>query len=169
VTEPRAAPPSPAVRIGHGFDAHRFGEGDGIVIGGVRIPFTRGIVAHSDGDVLIHALCDALLGAIGLGDIGARFPDTDPRFRGADSRTLLRDVCAEVERRGWRVANVDVTVIAEAPRLAPHIDAMRARLSDDLGVDPERVNVKATTTERMGYLGRGEGLASHAVVLLERA
>jgi 2-C-methyl-D-erythritol 2,4-cyclodiphosphate synthase len=155
------------MRIGHGFDVHAFGTGDGVVIGGVRIPYDRGVMAHSDGDVALHALCDALLGAAGLGDIGGMFPDNDPQWAGADSRVLLRRVVAALAAAGWRALNVDVTVIAQAPRLAPHIPDMRARIAADLGIDAGAVNVKATTTERLGYIGRGEGLAAHAVALLE--
>jgi len=157
------------MRIGHGFDVHAFGPGDQVVIGGVSIPHDRGVVAHSDGDVALHALCDALLGAAGLGDIGGMFPDTDPRWAGADSRKLLRDVVARLAAQGLAVANADLTVIAQAPRLAPYIGEMRARIAADLGIAVERVNVKATTTERLGYIGRGEGLAAHAVALLRDA
>lgn len=155
------------MRIGHGYDAHRFGPGDGIVVGGVRIAFERGVIAHSDGDVLLHALCDALLGAAGLGDIGDRFPASDPRWAGASSRELLRTVCAEAAAAGWRPVNVDATVVAEAPRLAGHREAMRANVAADLGLEPGAVGIKATTTEGMGFTGRGEGIAAHAVVLLE--
>ena len=154
------------MRIGHGFDVHAFGPGERVVIGGVSIPHDHGVVAHSDGDVALHALCDALLGAAALGDIGGMFPDTDPRWAGADSRTLLRDVVARLAAQGLAVANADLTVIAQAPRLAPHIAEMRVRIAADLGIPPDRVNVKATTTERLGYIGRGEGLAAHAVALL---
>jgi 2-C-methyl-D-erythritol 2,4-cyclodiphosphate synthase len=157
------------MRIGHGFDVHAFGPGERVVIGGVSIPHDHGVVAHSDGDVALHALCDALLGAAGLGDIGGMFPDTDPRWAGADSRALLRVVVARLAAQGLAVANADLTVIAQAPRLAPHIGEMRARIAADLGIAPERVNVKATTTERLGYIGRGEGLAAHAVALLRDA
>ncbi len=157
------------MRIGHGYDVHRFGDGDGIVIGGVRIPHDRGLVAHSDGDVLIHALCDALLGAIAVGDIGRHFPDTDPANAGIDSRLLLREVMRQVQAAGWSLANLDTTIVAQAPKMAPHIDAMRRNLAADLVVGVDRVNVKATTTERLGFAGRGEGIAAHAVVLLERA
>jgi len=157
------------VRIGHGYDVHRFGDGDGIVIGGVRIPHDRGLVAHSDGDVLIHALCDALLGAIAAGDIGHHFPDTDPANAGIDSRLLLREVIRRVHAAGWRLANLDTTIVAQAPKMAPHIETMRANLAADLAVGIDRVNVKATTTERLGFAGRGEGIAAHAVVLLEAA
>lgn len=154
------------MRIGHGYDVHAFGPGASVVIGGVRIAHDHGVVAHSDGDVALHALCDALLGAAGLGDIGGLFPDSDPRWAGADSRDLLRQVVARLAGLGLGVANVDLTVIAQAPRLAPHIAAMRACIAADLGIPPACVNVKATTTERLGYIGRGEGLAAHAVALL---
>ncbi len=154
------------MRIGHGYDAHRFCEGDAVVIGGVRIPHDRGLAAHSDGDVLLHAVCDALLGALALGDIGHHFPDDDPAYAGIDSRVLLRRVMAEVSGRGWRLGNLDATVIAQAPRLGPHIPAMREHLAADLEAEVSQVNVKATTTERMGFTGRGEGIAAHAVVLL---
>lgn len=157
------------MRIGHGFDVHAFGEGSAVRVGGVSIPHTRGVVAHSDGDVALHALCDALLGAAGLGDIGGMFPDTDPRWQGADSRDLLRAVVARVAEQGLRVANVDLTLVAQAPRMAAHIPQMRAHIAADLGIEAGRVNVKATTTERMGYIGRGEGLAAYAVALLEDA
>lgn len=154
------------MRIGHGFDAHRLCEGDHIIIGGVRIPHTHGMLAHSDGDVLIHAICDALLGAIAGGDIGRLFPDTDPAFAGVDSTLLLERVMQEVVARGYRVGNLDATVIAQAPRMQPHVEAMRERISGLLGVRVDEVNVKATTTEKMGYTGRGEGISAHAVVLL---
>jgi 2-C-methyl-D-erythritol 2,4-cyclodiphosphate synthase len=154
------------MRIGHGFDAHRCGEGDHVIIGGVRIAHDRGLVAHSDGDVLVHALCDALLGAAALGDIGRHFPDSDVAYQDIDSRILLRRVLSSLHERGWRVGNVDCTVVAQAPRMAMHIAAMCANLAADLQVGPEQVNVKATTTERMGYTGRGEGIAAHAVALL---
>jgi 2-C-methyl-D-erythritol 2,4-cyclodiphosphate synthase len=153
--------------VGHGFDAHRFADGRPLVLGGVRIPHERGMEAHSDGDVALHALCDALLGAAGLGDIGAHFPDTDPAFRDLSSRVLLASVVASVRERGWRPVNADLTIIAQVPRLAAHITAMRAHVAADLGVDDAAVNVKATTTERMGWIGREEGIAAHAVVLLE--
>ncbi len=154
------------MRIGHGYDAHRFGSGHHIVLGGVSIPHDRGLVAHSDGDVLIHALCDALLGAAGLGDIGRHFPDADPAFKGIDSRILLRRVVQELQQLGFRPGNVDATVIAQQPRLGNHIETMQIRLADDLGIDSSQVNIKATTTERMGFTGRGEGIAAHAVVLI---
>jgi len=156
------------VRVGHGFDAHRFAPGRRLVLGGVEVPFDRGLAAHSDGDVVIHALCDALLGAAALGDIGRHFPDTSEAFAGIDSRVLLRRVSALLEERRLAVANADVTVVAQAPRLAAHLDAMRANLAADLGIDRERVNVKATTTEHMGFTGRGEGIAAFAVAVLVR-
>ena len=154
------------MRIGHGFDVHAFGPGEFITLGGVRIPHTHGLIAHSDGDVLLHALCDALLGAAGLGDIGWHFPDHDPEFRNIDSRLLLRRVVGLLEERRLVVSNVDATIIAQAPRMAPYIPAMRGPLATDLGVTADRINVKATTTERLGYIGRGEGIAVHAVALL---
>jgi 2-C-methyl-D-erythritol 4-phosphate cytidylyltransferase/2-C-methyl-D-erythritol 2,4-cyclodiphosphate synthase len=157
------------MRIGQGFDVHAFGDGDHVVLGGVRIAHERGVIAHSDGDVVIHALCDALLGALGKGDIGRHFPDTDPRYRGADSRLFLRTVAAMVREAGYRLVNADVTVLAEAPRIAAHRGAMAANLAQDLDVAPELINIKATTTERMGFVGRGEGLAAQAAVLLEGA
>ena len=155
------------MRIGFGTDIHAFGPGDSVVIAGVRLPHSRGVRAHSDGDVALHALCDALLGALGEGDIGRHFPDTDPRWRGADSRLFLRRVAAMVAERGWRLGNADLSVIAEAPKLAPHIAAMQANLAADLGVEPDRIGIKATTHEKLGALGRGEGIAAHAVVLVE--
>ena len=155
------------MRIGHGFDAHRFCEGDHVVIGGVRIPHSHGMLAHSDGDVLIHAVCDALLGALALGDIGRHFPDTDPALEGVDSALLLEQVMQQVRGRGYRVGNLDATLIAQAPRMGPHIEAMRDRLAELLQTDPGQVNVMATTTEKMGYTGRGEGISAHAVVLLQ--
>lgn len=155
------------MRIGHGYDIHALGPGDHVTLGGLRIAHERGLVAHSDGDVLIHALCDALLGALALGDIGRHFPPTDPQWRGADSRLFLRRVAAMVAERGWRLGNADLSVIAEAPKLAPHVAAMQANLAADLGVEPDRIGIKATTHEKLGALGRGEGIAAHAVVLLE--
>jgi len=154
------------MRIGHGFDVHAFTPGARLVLGGVTIPHDCGLAAHSDGDVLIHALCDALLGAAGLGDIGRHFPDTDPRYAGIDSRVLLRQVIGRLREQGLRVGNVDTTVVAQAPRLAPHVEAMRANLAEDLRVAVGQVNVKATTTERLGFTGRGEGIAAFAVALL---
>jgi len=154
------------MRIGHGFDAHRFTPGRRLVLGGVAIPFDRGLLAHSDGDVVIHALCDALLGAAGLGDIGHYFPDTAVEFAGIDSRILLRRVVKYIREIGLTLGNADLTMIAQAPRLSPHIPAMRDTLATDLEVTPGQINLKATTTERMGYIGREEGIAVHAVVLL---
>ena len=152
--------------IGQGFDAHRFAPGRPLVLGGVRIPHPQGMAAHSDGDVAIHALCDALLGAAGLGDIGRHFPDTDAAYAGIDSRILLRRVIGSLRERGLSVQNADLTIVAQAPRLAPHLSAMCETLAGDLGCEPARVNVKATTTEHMGFTGRGEGIAAFAVVLL---
>lgn len=154
------------MRIGHGYDVHRFGEGEFITLGGVRIAHRAGLLAHSDGDVLLHALSDALLGAAALGDIGKHFPDTDPRFKGADSRALLRHVVELVKAKGWAVANVDATIVAQAPKMAPHIPAMRQCIAQDLQVTLDQVNVKATTTEQLGFTGREEGIAVHAVALL---
>lgn len=154
------------MRIGHGFDVHAYGPGDHLMVGGVAIPHSQGVIAHSDGDVALHALCDALLGAAALGDLGGMFPDTDPQWAGADSRKLLRRVMERVTRDGWRVGNADLTLIAQSPRMAPHIGEMRSRIAADLGVALSQVNLKATTTERLGFTGRGEGLAAHAVVLL---
>lgn len=154
------------MRIGHGFDVHAFGPGEAVTLGGVRIAHDQGLIAHSDGDVVLHALCDALLGAAGLGDIGRHFPDTDVRWRGADSRDLLRRVLALVTAAGLRPGNVDVTVLAQAPRIAPHVTAMQEHIAADLGLPAARVNVKATTTEALGFVGRREGIAVHAVALL---
>ena len=156
-------------RIGHGFDVHAFGEGDHVMLGGVRIPFARGLDAHSDGDVVIHALCDAMLGALALGDIGTHFPPADPRWRDADSRAFLRHCNALVRERGWMLGNADITVICERPKVGPHAAAMRAMLADDLGVDVDAVSIKATTTETLGFTGRGEGIAAQATCLLARA
>lgn len=154
------------MRIGHGYDVHRFCDGDFITLGGVRIPHKCGLLAHSDGDVLLHALSDALLGAAALGDIGKHFPDTDPQFKGADSRVLLRHVVAIVKAKGWQVGNVDATIVAQAPKMAPHIETMRQLIAEDLQVELDQVNVKATTTEKLGFTGREEGIAVHAVALL---
>lgn len=156
-------------RIGQGFDVHRYTDGDHVVLGGVRIPHERGVDAHSDGDVVLHALCDALLGALALGDIGQHFPPGDPQWKDADSRVLLGAVRRLVEGAGWRTVNCDLTVICERPRVMPHATAMRANIAADLGVAIDAVSVKATTAERMGFTGRGEGLAALAVVLLARA
>jgi 2-C-methyl-D-erythritol 4-phosphate cytidylyltransferase/2-C-methyl-D-erythritol 2,4-cyclodiphosphate synthase len=154
------------MRVGQGFDVHAFGEGDHVILGGVRIAHPKGVVAHSDGDVIIHALCDALLGAMGDGDIGQHFPDSDPRYRGADSRVFLRVVAARMRTAGLSLINADITVLAEAPRIAAHRNAMAANLSADLGIGAQLINIKATTTERLGFIGRGEGLAALACVLL---
>ncbi len=154
------------MRIGHGYDAHRLVTGRPLVLGGVTIPHSHGLEAHSDGDVLIHALCDALLGAAGLGDIGKHFPDTDAAFKNIDSRVLLRRVVEALAGKHFAISNVDVTVVAQKPKLAPHIAAMRANLAADLNIAAERVNVKATTTEGMGFEGRLEGISAHAVALL---
>ena len=157
------------MRIGHGYDVHRFGAGNEIVLGGVRIAHHRGLEAHSDGDVLVHAVCDALLGAIGEGDIGRHFPDTDAANANIDSRLLLRRVMALVTEAGWRLGNLDATLVAQAPRMAGHIAAMRENLAADLAAQVSQVNVKATTTEKLGFTGREEGIAAHAVVLLQAA
>jgi 2-C-methyl-D-erythritol 2,4-cyclodiphosphate synthase len=157
------------IRIGHGFDVHAFAADRKLIIGGVDIPHTLGLAGHSDADVLIHAICDALLGAAALGDIGRHFPDSDVRYKGIDSRELLRHVAGLLRERGWRVGNVDATIIAQAPKMAPHIPGMRERLAADLGVNLDAVNVKATTTERLGFTGRGEGIAAEAVCLIETA
>lgn len=156
------------MRIGHGYDVHVLAAGRTLVLGGVTIEHDRGLLAHSDGDVLIHAICDALLGAAGLGDIGRHFPDSQEQFRNIDSRVLLREVAALIARQGLRVGNVDATIVAQAPRLAPHLEAMRANLAADLAVAPERVNVKATTTEHLGFAGHEEGMAAYAVALLQQ-
>jgi 2-C-methyl-D-erythritol 2,4-cyclodiphosphate synthase len=157
------------MRIGHGYDVHAFGNGDHIMLCGVRIAHQNGLMAHSDGDVALHALTDALLGALALGDIGHHFPDDDPAFEGADSRQLLRQVMVLVKARGFVLGNADLTIIAQAPKLASHIAAMRQNLSEDLGGDMDLINVKATTTEKLGFVGREEGIAAHAVVLLKES
>jgi 2-C-methyl-D-erythritol 2,4-cyclodiphosphate synthase len=154
------------MRIGQGFDVHALVAGRKLVIGGVTIPFDKGLEGHSDADVLIHAVCDALLGAAGLGDIGRHFPDTDPKYKGADSRALLREVARMLQEEEWVVANVDATLIAQAPKLAAHIPAMAANIASDLGISAGRVNVKAKTAERLGAIGRGEGIAAEAIALL---
>lgn len=155
------------LRIGHGYDVHRFTDGDSIVLGGVSIPHSRGLEAHSDGDVLIHAICDALLGAIAAGDIGKHFPDTDPENAGVDSRILLRRVFKLVQQKGWQLGNLDSTIVAQAPRMSEHSGSMIDNLAADLQVSSDCINVKATTTEHLGFTGRAEGIAAHAVVLLE--
>ncbi|MBS0212660.1 MAG: 2-C-methyl-D-erythritol 2,4-cyclodiphosphate synthase [Proteobacteria bacterium] len=159
----------PAIRIGQGFDAHAFADGDHLMLGGVRVPHVCGVAAHSDGDVVIHALCDAILGALALGDIGQHFPPSDPQWRDADSRRFLRHCVELAHGRGWVIGNADVTCICERPKIGPHAQAMRAILADDLRVDLGAVSVKATTTERMGFCGREEGIAAMAVVLLHAA
>jgi 2-C-methyl-D-erythritol 2,4-cyclodiphosphate synthase len=155
------------IRVGSGIDVHAFGPGDHVMLGGVRIPHSRGIVAHSDGDVVLHALCDALLGAAGLGDIGMHFPDSDPRWRGVASECFVTDVLRMVGECGWRCVNADITLLAQAPRIGPHRDAIRVRLAGLLAIDPGAVNVKATTTEALGFVGRAEGLMAQATVLVE--
>ncbi|MFA6015664.1 MAG: 2-C-methyl-D-erythritol 2,4-cyclodiphosphate synthase [Gallionellaceae bacterium] len=154
------------MRIGQGFDVHQLVEGRKLIIGGVDIPFEKGLLGHSDADVLLHAICDALLGAAALGDIGKHFADTDAKFKDIDSRILLRDVAEKINALGYRVANVDATIIAQAPKMAPHIARMVANIAADLGVEISAINVKATTTEQLGYTGRGEGIAAQAVTLL---
>ena len=155
-------------RTGLGFDVHAFGDGDHVVLGGVRIAHDHGVLAHSDGDVVIHALCDAMLGALALGDIGVHFPPSDPRWKDADSRVFLRHCDALLRERGWRVGNCDVTVVCERPKVGPHAAAMRANLAADLGSDADAVSVKATTSEKLGFTGRGEGIAAQAACLLVR-
>ena len=155
------------MRIGQGFDVHAFGQGDAVILGGVSIPHSQGLKAHSDGDVLLHALSDALLGAVALGDIGHLFPDTSDEWAGADSRDLLRRVMQRVREEGYGVVNVDTTIIAQAPKMAPHIEAMRLNIAEDLGIPASRVSVKPTTTEKLGFTGRGEGIAGQAICLLE--
>jgi len=156
------------IRIGHGYDVHAFKEGDHIVLGGVTIPHRKAFAAHSDGDVVIHALCDALLGAVALGDIGQHFPDSDAQYKGIDSRVLLRHVVKLLSEEGWRVGNVDATIVAQQPKMAPHIEQMCLNLAEELQVERDQVNVKATTTERLGFAGREEGIAVYAVALLNR-
>jgi 2-C-methyl-D-erythritol 2,4-cyclodiphosphate synthase len=156
------------IRVGQGYDVHRFNEGDRIILGGVTIPYEKGLEAHSDGDVVLHALADALLGAAALGDIGKHFPDTDPQFKGADSRILLRHVYGVVRAKGYALVNADITIIAQAPKMAPHIAAMCRNIADDLQADIDCINVKATTTEKLGFEGRKEGIAVQAVVLIEK-
>lgn len=154
------------MRIGQGYDVHAFGGGDHIIMGGVTIPHERGLIAHSDGDVLIHALCDALLGAAALGDIGRHFPDTDPRYRGIDSRQLLREVVSLINNKGYSLANADMTIVAQAPKMSPYIEQIRNNLAADLCCEIDQVNVKATTTEKLGFEGREEGISCQVVVLL---
>lgn len=157
------------IRIGHGFDVHAFGEPRPLIIGGVEVPYHTGFIAHSDGDVALHALTDALLGAVALGDIGKLFPDTDSQFKNIDSRILLREAFRQVREKGYVIGNVDVTIIAQAPKMRPYIDAMRALIAQDLQCDIDQVNVKATTTEKLGFTGRNEGIATEAVALLVKA
>ena len=157
------------MRIGQGFDVHAFGEGEFVMLGGVRVPHHRGVVAHSDGDVVIHALCDAIFGALALGDIGRHFPPSDERWRDADSRQFLRHAALLMAQHNYSLGNADVTVIGESPKVGPHAEAMRANLAEDLGCDAGRISIKATTTEKLGFTGRGEGIAAQACVLLERA
>ena len=154
------------IRIGQGFDVHAFGPGDHVIMGGVRIPHTQGLVAHSDGDVAVHALCDALLGALALGDIGRHFPDTDPRWKGADSLRLLAHCMALVRERGYTLGNADITVICQEPKLGPHVESMRARIASTLECDVAAIGIKATTSEKLGFIGRGEGAAAHAVATI---
>lgn len=156
------------MRIGHGFDVHAFGEGDHVMLAGVRVPHTRGVEAHSDGDVVLHALCDAILGALALGDIGCHFPPSDPRWKDADSRAFLRHCSSLAADRGWQLGNADITVVCERPKVAPHAEIMRGNIAQDLGVAIDAVSVKATTTETLGFTGRGEGVAAQAVCLLLR-
>lgn len=156
------------MRIGHGYDVHKFGGEGPITIGGVSIDYEQGLLAHSDGDVLIHALCDALLGAAALGDIGKHFPDTDSAYASADSRGLLRDVIARLHNLGYKLVNADMTIVAQAPKMAPHIATMQQLLAEDCAVDTDQINVKATTTEKLGFAGRKEGIAAHAVVLITK-
>ena len=156
------------MRIGHGFDVHAFGEGDQIILGGVTIPYQQSLIAHSDGDVLIHALIDSLLGALALGDIGHHFPDTDPKYKGCSSRDLLKEVAALVHNQAYQLTNTDITIVAEAPKMAPYLEAMRNNLAQDLDCCLDQINIKATTTEKLGFTGRGEGIACHAVSLLQK-
>ncbi|MGF1680800.1 2-C-methyl-D-erythritol 2,4-cyclodiphosphate synthase [Photobacterium minamisatsumaniensis] len=156
------------MRIGHGFDVHKFGGAGPVIIGGVAVPYEQGLIAHSDGDVALHAVCDALLGAIGAGDIGRHFPDTDAKWKGADSRFLLRDVYSKVKAEGYQLGNLDVTIIAQAPKMAPHIESMCQAIADDLETEIKNINVKATTSERLGFTGRKEGIACEAVVLISK-
>lgn len=156
------------IRVGQGYDVHRFKDGGDVILGGVKIPYEQGLEAHSDGDVVLHALCDAILGAAALGDIGKHFPDTDPEFKGADSRVLLRHVYGIVQEKGYKLVNADITIIAQAPKMSPHTDAMCRNIADDLHVDVDFINVKATTTEKLGFEGRKEGIAVQAIVLIEK-
>lgn len=159
-------PPLSSIRIGQGIDVHAFSAGDHLMLGGVRVPHDRGVEAHSDGDVVLHALCDAMLGALAMGDIGRHFPPSDPQWKDADSRSFLRHCNDLIGEKGWKVGNADITVICERPKVGPHADAMRALIAADLGIDTDAVSVKATTSEKLGFTGRGEGIAAQAVVLL---
>ncbi|MCX7096134.1 MAG: 2-C-methyl-D-erythritol 2,4-cyclodiphosphate synthase [Methylobacter sp.] len=156
------------IRVGQGYDVHRFKDGGEVILGGVKIDYEQGLEAHSDGDVVLHALCDALLGAVALGDIGKHFPDTDPEFKGADSRVLLCHVYKIVQEKGYKLVNADITIIAQAPKMSPHTAAMCRNIADDLQVDVDCINVKATTTEKLGFEGRKEGIAVQAIVLVEK-
>lgn len=156
------------VRIGQGYDVHAFGDGDHVMLGGMRVAHDRGVIAHSDGDVVLHALCDAMLGALSLGDIGAHFPPSDARWKDADSRSFLRHCNAMISERGWRLGNADITVVCERPKVGPHADEMRARIASDLSIDIDAVSIKATTSEGLGFTGRGEGIAALATCLLLR-
>ncbi len=156
------------IRIGHGFDVHKFGGEGPVIIGGVAVPYEQGLLAHSDGDVVLHAVCDALLGAIAAGDIGHHFPDTDDKWKGANSRELLKDVYRRVIEEGYQLGNLDVTIMAQAPKMAPHIESMRQAIAEDLNAELNQINVKATTTERLGFTGRKEGIAVEAVVLITK-
>jgi 2-C-methyl-D-erythritol 2,4-cyclodiphosphate synthase len=154
------------IRIGHGFDVHKFGGQGPIIIGGIKIPYLQGLIAHSDGDVTLHALCDAILGALALGDIGNHFPDNDAKYAGVDSRELVKEVFLLAENKGYQIGNVDLTIVAQEPKISPHVDAMRSEIASLLNTEVGNVNVKATTTEKLGAIGRCEGIATHAVVLL---
>lgn len=156
------------MRVGQGYDAHKFKDGDKVVLGGVEIAFDHGLAAHSDGDVLLHAICDALLGAAALGDIGRHFPDSDPAYAGVSSRRLLREVVEKIAAKGYGITNIDAVVICERPRISPHVERMRQNVAEDTGLALEAINIKGTTTEKMGFTGRGEGIAASAVCLLER-
>ena len=158
-----------SLRIGYGYDVHQLAEGEDLVIGGLAIPHTKGSVGHSDADVLLHVMCDAMLGALALGDIGTHFPDTDPAYKGIDSKILLKRTWDLVQSKGWTLANMDTTVCLQQPKLKPHIPAMRVCVADILGVDVDRIGIKATTTEKLGFVGTEEGISAHAVVLLEKA
>jgi 2-C-methyl-D-erythritol 2,4-cyclodiphosphate synthase len=156
------------MRIGHGYDVHRYEEGRDLILGVVKIPYEKGLAAHSDGDAVIHALCDALLGAAGLGDIGTYFPDTDSSYQGMDSRIFLKDIRTMLDNIGYQVSNADVTIIAQAPKMLPHVSAMKTILAEDLGINIDQINIKATTTEGMGYIGKKEGIAVHAIALIKQ-